>query len=133
MILTNSHGQKLSKNPWQGTYNRNYQSDNKVRIPCECWTQLNELAKQVWDKLSDHDKAIILGYSSTGKLQGQGQNGSSRSNYKANLHEISAFDFLQAHVHEFTDRDNPHDEQEEFQDAVEVPGADDGEDQEQQG
>ena len=97
-------------------------------MPRKFWTQLSEIAKQVWDKLSDHDKAIILGYSSTGKLQGQGPTGSSRSNYKANLHEISAFDFLQAHVHEFADRDNPHDEQEEFQDAVEVPGTDYGED-----
>ena len=84
-----------------------------VHMPRDKWYNLDSKNKEIWDKLDDKAKSIILGYNNT-----VGTNKPSsihqQSNYKpktsfqrhqANLHELTAYDFLQAFIHE-TDTSN---------------------------
>lgn len=54
------------------------------------WYSLSDHARKIWDQLDDKEKAIILGIAPVEKAPPR----------KTNLHEISAFDFLQANLHE---------------------------------
>jgi hypothetical protein len=88
--------------------------DNRVaHTPRDKWYNFDSKNKEIWDKLDDKAKSIILEYDNTA-----GTNKSlpshHQSNYKpktffqrhhANLNELTAYDFLQALVHE-TDTSN---------------------------
>ena len=74
-------------------------SSQRVRMPLERWSKLAPSARLLWDKLSDSEKAIILGYP---PLDRQSQaKPPPNSMLQSNLHDISAYDFLQSHVHDF--------------------------------
>jgi hypothetical protein len=84
-----------------------------VHMPRDKWYNLDSKNKEIWDKLDDKAKSIILGYDNT---NGTNKSSSShqQSNYKpktsfqrhqANLHELTAYDLLQAFIHE-TDTSN---------------------------
>ena len=79
--------------------------------------QLDDSSRQLWDKLDDKNTAIFLGLS---------KSDSGASTRRVNLHEVSAYDFIQAYVHELAD-DDPEDEavDEEYHDAPEDHGIDD--------
>ena len=51
---------KSNQRPKPGSINR------RVLLPKERWTQLSDDAQATWDTLSDEEKAIILGYPSSG-------------------------------------------------------------------
>jgi hypothetical protein len=65
--------------------------DQKPRMSKDKWYSLGEDERKIWDQLSDKAKSIILG------LDGSQPKGDKKS---ANLHEISAHEFLQAYVHD---------------------------------
>jgi leucyl aminopeptidase (aminopeptidase T) len=83
------------------------------RMSADKWHSLDDESKDIWDFLDEKEKLIILGYSND--LQSSlnprvSFNGSSSSNrtppYKspmktqANLHDISAYDFILANMHD---------------------------------
>ena len=85
----------------------------KVRMPSEKWFGLDTESKAIWDRLDDKAKSIILGYTKPDNPQpgfpsnrvpfGKPPTGRpNRPPFKAqvNLHEISAYDFLQANMHD---------------------------------
>ena len=84
---------------------RNGMSD-RVRMPKDKWFSLDQKTKDLWDQIDDKQKSIILGYekptsppySSNGKPSNRSPFPLPRRNI--NLHDMSAYDFLQAHVHE---------------------------------
>ena len=77
-----------------------------VRMPRDKWFNLDARSKEIWDKLDDKAKSIILGYD-TGNSNGPSaksfQKPNSSFQRKVNLHEMSAYDFLQAYSHQFED------------------------------
>ena len=87
-------------------------SEPKPRMSKGQWYTLNEKERQIWDQFDDHAKAVILGLAiptSTSKIASSGTG--SIPKHKANLHEISAYDFLRSNMHEFTTgnpTDDPH-------------------------
>jgi hypothetical protein len=88
-------------------------------MPRECWFKLGDTAKQLWDRLDDKDKAIILGF----PQDGGDQPSSSPPSRRANLHEMSAYDFIQAQLHEV--QAVALDDAEEFHDAQDKEVAND--------
>jgi hypothetical protein len=60
----------------------------RPRMSRDKWFSLTESQREIWDKLDDKAKAIILGIS---KPQPQSH---------VNLHDISVYDFLQANIHQ---------------------------------
>ena len=84
---------------------RNGASD-RVRMPKDKWFSLDQKTKDLWDQIDDKQKSIILGYekptappySSNSKPPYRPTSSIPRRNI--NLHELSAYDFLQAHVHD---------------------------------
>ena len=95
---------------------------DRVRMPRERWMQLTPEQRQLWDKLNDKAKAIILGISSSGtKPTGSSPPKKDPPRRDINLHEMSALDFLQIFAAE-TEGDTPTDSnEEEFFDANDVP------------
>ena len=101
-------------------------NNSKVRMSSEKWFKLDDNSKAIWDQLDDKSKAIILGYqSSDASLRGTtsatnssgkpsfgkmpfGKASSGKPAYKpqVNLHEISAYDFLVANMHDLETTDN---------------------------
>ena len=68
-------------------------TSQKLRLSFQQWKSLQPEACTTWDLLSDEAKAIILGLrKDPGKCS-------------VNLHDISAFDFLQANLHSLQDED----------------------------
>ena len=96
---------------------------NRVRMSRERWLQLSNDAKTIWDQLEDKDKAIILGnsgqassthppgtnYKPSLRQQSQSRAPSTSSFRRINLHEMSAYDFLQANLHEVGSEDEQSD------------------------
>ncbi len=96
---------------------------NRVRMSQERWLQLSNDAKTIWDQLEDKDKAIILGnsgqasstcppganYKPSLRQQSQSRAPSTSSFRRINLHEMSAYDFLQANLHEVGSEDEQSD------------------------
>jgi hypothetical protein len=66
----------------------------RVSMPRDRWYALSKDAQSIWDKLSDADKAIILG-----KDTGSGDKKLPPTR-KINLHETSVYDFVCANMHE---------------------------------
>ena len=98
---------------------RNVMSD-RVRMPKDKWFSLDQKTKDLWDQIDDKQKSIILGYekptappyTSNGKPPNRQHFPLPRRNI--NLHDMSAYDFLQAHVHESQI-------QEDHNDAIDAP------------
>jgi len=68
-------------------------STQKLRLSFQQWKSLQPDARATWDLLSDEAKAIILGLrKDPGKRT-------------INLHDLSAFEFLQANLHDLLDGD----------------------------
>jgi hypothetical protein len=80
----------------------------KVRMSAEKWHNLDENSKAIWDRLDDKAKATILGYNND--QQPPMNRRFPTSNHpttprpfmktQVNLHEISAYDFIVANVHD---------------------------------
>ena len=85
---------------------RNQPGRRSVFMQRDKWHKLSDTAKQTWDRLSNEDKAIILGYSSAGPLSSGSRLDQLKrkppdpASRRVNLHEMSAYDFLQANLHE---------------------------------
>ena len=97
-------------------------NSNKVRMSSDKWFSLSDQNKTIWDRLDDKAKAIILGYvpptshsstrpsfskSSSSSKPFPAKLGSAGKSVQAHLHEMSAYDFLLANLHnlETTDDD----------------------------
>jgi Reverse transcriptase (RNA-dependent DNA polymerase) len=79
--------------------------DQKPRMSKEKWYSLSEKERLLWDQFDDKAKSIILGTDvrkSHFDARPQSNYSGSQSKRKANLHEISAFDFLQANLHDLS-------------------------------
>lgn len=94
-------------------------NNNKVRMPSDKWFGLDEASKTTWDRLDDNAKSIILGYtkpdqrrpgfSSTRPPFGKPPYGQPRKppfTTQVNLHEMSAYDFLLANMHDVAPTDD---------------------------
>ena len=92
-------------------------SSHRTKLPYERWKLLDESSRQIWDKLDDKAKAIILGISKSSSTA------PSTTPRRANLHEMTVMDVLQAYIHESTVADEPTDDppDEEYHDAAESP------------
>jgi hypothetical protein len=87
-------------------------NNTKVRMSSDRWFKLDDKSKAIWDRLDDKAKAIILGYNDASSqtrrstpFSGNSSFGKSSFNRpppktQVNLHEISAYDFLQANMHD---------------------------------
>ena len=96
-------------------------NQSKVRMPSDKWFGLDATSKAIWDRLDDKAKSIILGYTKPDQKQ-QGFSSSNvpfgkspssqphRPPFKAqvNLHDISAYDFLIANMHDMAPTDDDH-------------------------
>ena len=84
-----------------------------VRMPSDKWFSLDAASKATWDRLDDKAKSIILGYTKPDQSRpgfssnrvpfGKPPPGQpSKPPFKAqvNLHEVSAYDFLLANMHD---------------------------------
>ena len=81
--------------------------DNKPRMSKEQWYTLSEKERLLWDQFDDRAKAVILGLvqptpTSKPVIKSGGTN--ALKGHKVNLHEISAYDFLQTNMHELMTR-----------------------------
>ena len=90
----------------------------RTRMPFDRWSKLSANDRTLWDQLDETAKAVILGTtvatpSSTGGTVKR----------RTNLHEISAYDFLQANIHE-TAQDSAKDDLEEYHEAREAEDQD---------
>jgi hypothetical protein len=89
---------------------RNGRSSNMVRMPRDKWFNLDAASKEIWDKLDNKAKSIILGYEppkpSTTTPFNSFQPTSSNHQRRINLHDMSAYDLVQALVHETGNSDD---------------------------
>jgi hypothetical protein len=96
------------------TRSTNKTGTSKVRMPSDKWFSLDDKSKTIWDQLDDKAKSVILGYNSKDLVsKGLSPSGTlekvhhckpsirnpSPFRTHANLHEISAYDFLLANMH----------------------------------
>ena len=95
IIQANAHDRRIKPSPKPNS--------QRVRMPRDRWFHLSDKDRQVWDQLDEKSKAIILGISAAPGDRSLLEN----SNRRVNLHEMSAFDFLQAQVHDLVDPDHP--------------------------
>ena len=90
-------------------FNRNNRNQS-VRMPRERWFNLDQQSKQVWDRLDNKAKSIILGYEPTKPTTTTPftsfQPTNSNNQRKVNLHDMSAYDLVQALVHETGNSDD---------------------------
>jgi hypothetical protein len=75
-----------------------------IRMPRDKWFNLDGKSKEIWDTLDDKAKSIILGYDhgSTTPFPKPPPKPNPFQR-KVNLHEISAYDFIQAYSHQLDD------------------------------
>ena len=107
-IQANAHDQR------QRTPNS---TSSHVFMPRDRWFGLSDSDRQIWDQLDDKAKAVILGTGTPTNTPNQRfvqcpRPPEQRSRFtppcRVNLHDISAFDFLQANLHHVTpDDDSP--------------------------
>jgi hypothetical protein len=94
-IRANVHDQKYKSN-----IKKQNQFQQRTCMSRDKWFALSEEGRQIWDKLEDKEKAIILGISPP-------SNYTKSSTRSVNLHETSVYDFLvQAHLHEIDVEDD---------------------------
>jgi hypothetical protein len=79
-------------------------------MPRDKWFNLDAASKEIWDKLDNKAKSIILGYdppkTSTATPFTSFQPTSSNHQRQVNLHDMSAYDLVQALVHETSNSDD---------------------------
>ena len=108
-IQANAHN-RMSR--FKTNKSRNDQPAQRTRMPFDRWAKLSTDDRATWDKLDDSAKATILGTPMSSSAN-------STSTRTVNLHDISAYDFIQANVHE-TANDNTADDQQEYYDTKEA-------------
>lgn len=115
VIQANAHDQRM-KRPFKS-------APNRIRMSRDRWLSLTDKDRQIWDQLGDSAKATILGIPSGQKSKDNNQGFKAKPTHQVNLHELSAYDFLQAHLHEFgdvqdiQDSENAEEEAQEQQDG----------------
>ena len=73
----------------------------RVRMPRDRWFGLSDKDCQLWDQLDDKAKATILGTSDHSSLNStHDQHPSDKPTRWMNLHDMSAYEFLQVHFHD---------------------------------
>ena len=77
-----------------------------VRMPRDKWFSLDVKSKEIWDTLDDKAKSIILGYENGNNTTSKPFHKPSSFQRKVNLHDMSAYDFLQAYSHTIEDGNN---------------------------
>ena len=89
---------------------------DRVRMPKDKWFSLDQKTKELWDQIDDKQKAIILGYMKPGSFIPNNSNNRFPSKppllpnrRNVNLHDMSAYDFLQAHIHDIELKEDPDD------------------------
>jgi Reverse transcriptase (RNA-dependent DNA polymerase) len=100
--------------------------EQKPRMSKDKWYALSESDKKLWDQFDDKAKSIILGIDTPkphpGMANFQKVPVGQLPQRKVNLHEISAYDFLKANVHELSQPET----QEESLDLAENQAGPDG-------
>jgi hypothetical protein len=87
---------------------------DRVRMPKDKWFSPDQKTKELWDQIDDKQKAIILGYMKPGSFIPNNSNNRFPSKppllpnrRNVNLHDMSAYDFLQAHIHDIELKEDP--------------------------
>jgi hypothetical protein len=102
---------------------------DRVRMPKDKWFSLDQKTKDLWDQIDDRQKSIILGYMqppSPSSLFNKGtKKPPNHSKFppprrNVNLHEVSAYDFLQANIHDLHTMDDI-DEVQENNESTDAP------------
>ena len=88
----------------------------RTRMPFDRWSKLSTDERALWDQLDETAKATILGPIAPRP--------SPTSKRRTNLHEISAYEYLQANVHETT-HDSTDDDPDQYHEAKESEDPDD--------
>ena len=94
---------------------------DRTRMSKDKWFSLDQTTKDLWDKIDDKYKSIILGYMKPPTKSSKHSNNNFRpsqkppfsSNRHVNLHDISAYDFLQVNIHELDLEDEQHEDHDE--------------------
>jgi hypothetical protein len=79
---------------------------DKVRMPKYKWFGIDQKTKDFWDQIDDKYKSIILGYTKPSTSSPFSSKPPSRPSFpnksrrNSNLHEMSAYEFLQVNSHE---------------------------------
>jgi hypothetical protein len=87
--------------------------NEKVHMPKDKWFGLDQHTKDLWDQIDDKYKSAILGYTKSPISPPFDNRPPSKPPFttklrrNVNLHEMSAYDFLQAHVHELEPESAP--------------------------
>ena len=88
------------------THPINRRGGNSIRMPRDKWFNLDDDSKAIWDQLDDKAKAVILGYTPNERHTALRPANSHNPSFgrppfrpQAHLHEISAYDYLQAYTH----------------------------------
>jgi hypothetical protein len=78
---------------------------DKVRMPKEKWFGIDQKTKDFWDQIDDKYKSIILGYTKPSTSSPFSSKPPTKPSFPTkprrniNLHEMSAYEFLQVHSH----------------------------------
>jgi hypothetical protein len=90
----------------------------KVRIPKDKWFGIDQKTKDLWDQIDDKYKSIILGYTKPTTSSPLSSKPPSKPSFPTkphrninrniNLHEMSAYEFLQVHSHELEPDPEPY-------------------------
>jgi hypothetical protein len=79
---------------------------DKVRMSTDKWFGIDQKTKNLWDQIDDKYKSIILGYTKPSTSSPFSSKPPSKPYFPTkprrniNLHEMSAYEFLQVHSHE---------------------------------
>jgi hypothetical protein len=79
---------------------------DKVSIPRDKWFGIDQKTKDLWDQIDDKFKSVILGYTKPSSSSPFSSKPPSKPPFPTkprcniNLHEMSAYEFLQVHSHE---------------------------------
>jgi hypothetical protein len=92
--------------------------DQRTRMPFDRWSKLSIEERALWDQLGETAKAMILGSSAPKTAQTPAS-----TKRHMNLHEISAYEYLQANIHE-TAQESTDDDLDQYHEANETEGQD---------
>jgi len=105
LIQANAHDQRSRRPPFKP-------GPRRIHMARDRWMSLSDKDRLIWDQLDDNAKATILGLSGQKPQVPPSRAPAPPTSFRANLHELSAYDFLQAQLHDIQ-------ETQEFQDTVE--------------
>ena len=95
----------------------------RTRMPFDRWSKLSTNERALWDQLDETAKATILG--STAPTSGPAATRTTKRH--TNLHEISAYDYIQANIHE-TAQNSTAEDLDQYHEAKEIEDPDDDHD-----